>query len=259
MSSRLFLRSFLPASILLAAAAIPAPAAAFTFICPGGPGPGEVQVGVQHGPGFNGVPVCAQDPNAPIDDGSDGAGGAGPAADPMVRRQEAAIDTEKAALVAQVESMQKESDPNYQRYANGGWEYFQDAPDAKPGELCTAFFAKQGGYVAVTSPGGDSPNAYLTFWGADVPRPTQVKKVKITLAQSGGDPPQTVMAFNTFNPATSLGGLILAVPTVDALLDNMLDVHNFAVSIGGKPVAEVEWTGGHAARDKLKSCIRKRQ
>lgn len=259
MSQRFLIFTLFSASGAAMLALTPAPAAAFTFICPGGPGPGEIMVGVQNGPGFNGVPVCAQDPNDYGSDegGGNAGGGYGPAPDPMARRLEAAIEMEKAALLGKVEEMKLERDPAYQRYANGGWQYFQDAPNAKPGELCTAFFSKKSSYVAVTGPGTDSPNAYLTFWGADVPRPVDVKRVKVTLAQSGGDPPQTVMAFNTFNPASSLGGVTLAVPTVDALLDNMLDVHNFSVSMNGKKVAEVEWTGGHAARDKLKACLKK--
>lgn len=245
-------------SCAAAFSAFPEPASAQTFICPGGPGPGELHVGIQNGPGFNGVPVCATDPNAPIEDSTgDGgpSGGYGPAPDPMARKLELAIEMEKAALLGQIKAMQMESDPRYQRYAKGGWEYFQDAPDAKPGELCTAFFTRKDGYVAVTGPGSDSPIAYLTFWGANVPKPKDVKRVKVTLAQSGGDPAQTVMAFNTFNPASGLGGITLAVPTVDALLDNMLDVHSFTVVMGRETVAQVEWTGGLAARDNLKACI----
>ena len=211
MSPRFFLTTLLPASGALLFLANPVPAAAFTFICPGGPGPGEVQVGVQQGPGFNGVPVCAADPNAAYNDDSGGGdgGSGGPAADPMARRLDAAIEMEKEALLAQIEAMRKGGDARPQGATAGSWEYFQDAPDAKPGELCTAFFSRDGGYVAVTSPARDSPNAYLTFWGANVPRPTEVKRVQVTLAQSGGNPPQTVTALGRVGcvpPGPSVSG-----------------------------------------------------
>ena len=50
----------------------------------------------------------------------------------------------------------------------------------------------------------------------------------------------------------------MAVPSLDALLDTMLGVHGFDLLVKGKSVAKVDWTGGHAARDKLKSCAAKR-
>lgn len=238
----------------------PGQASAQTFICPGGPGPGEVQAGVQNGPGFNGVPVCANnrfDTGGGAQSAEELAASYGPGPDPMARQLEAAIEIEKAALLGKIEEMQLQDDPRYKRYQDGGWEYFQDAPGARPGELCTAFFWKKGGYVAITGPGGDSANAYLTFWGTDVPKPREVTQVQITLRQTGNDPAQTVTAFNTFNPATDMGGITLAVPTVDALLNNMLDVHAFTVELGGRTIAQVEWTGGHATRDKLRACLAK--
>lgn len=237
---------------LLATAAV-----AQTYICPGGPGPGEAQVGVQNGPGFNGVPVCG--PRGDVIPGAEQsaeelAASYGPGADPMARKLEAVIELEKMRLAGQIKAAELERDPRYQRYLNGGWDYFQDAVDAKPGELCTAFFSKKNGYVSVTTPGGDSPNAYLTFWGPNVPKPALARRVRVTLSQTG-DPPQTATAFNYLNPATSLGAIILAVPTAAALLDNMLDVHRFGVALDGRVVAEVEWTGGHAARDRLRACM----
>ncbi|MES2986824.1 MAG: hypothetical protein V4808_02860 [Pseudomonadota bacterium] len=239
---------------------LPSAAAAQTYICPGGPGPGEVQAGVQNGPGFNGVPVCAKDRFAAGEgeqSAEELAASYGPGPDPMARQLEAAIEIEKAALFGKIKEMQLQNDPRYKRYQNGGWEYFQDAPGARPGELCTAFFTRKNGYVAVTGPGKDSPNAYLTFWSADVPKPRDATQVQISLRQTGDAPAQTVTAFNTFNPAAGMGGITLAVPTVSALLDNMLEVHSFTVTLGGKAVAQVEWNGGHAARDKLKACIAK--
>lgn len=250
--------------LLAAGAALlltPASASAQTYICPGGPGPGEVQAGVQNGPGFNGVPVCARDPNN-LDSGGgpnaeELAASYAPGPDPMARELEKAIAMEKLALEGQVATLKLESDPQYRRYVNGGWTYFQDAIAARPGELCTAFFTKRDSFVAVTGPDGETADAWLTFWGPDVPTPVDAKRVNVSLAQSGGNPPQMVSAFNSFNPANGMGGITLRVPTVDGLLDNMLDVHSFTVSLDGKTVSQIDWTGGHAARDQLRACIAK--
>ncbi len=238
-----------------------------TYICPGGPGPGEVQVGEQHGfgasanGGFNGVAVCSRT------DASDGEGqemsaqalaeSYGPGPDPMARKLEAAIEMQKMMLDGQVREIELMRDPRYQRYVNGGWDYFQDSPTAKPGELCTAFYSRKDEFVSVTTPGSDSPNAYLTFWSQDIPKPTDVRKVKVTLSQTGDDSPQTVAAFNMFNPATTMGGIVLAIPNVEALLDNMSDVLGFTLTLEGKVIAQVEWHDGLTARDTLRACVAK--
>jgi len=237
--------------------AMPRDAEAQTWVCPGGPGPGEVAIGVGSGPGAAGAPICASDPNAAgggPTSAEELAASYGPGPDPMARKLEMAIAMQKAAVLGQAAELQR--DQRYQRSIVGGWDFFQDAPNARPGELCTAFFTKKDGYVAVTGPGGDSPGAFLTFWGPNVPKPKDVKRVKVSLLQTGGAPAQTVTAFNTYNPAADIGGITLAVPTVDALLDNMLDVHSFTVSMDGRQVAAVEWTGGLAARDRLRACIK---
>jgi hypothetical protein len=38
----------------------------------------------------------------------------------------------------------------------------------------------------------------------------------------------------------------------------MLDVHAFDLALNGKTVAKVEWTGGFAARDKLRACTKRK-
>ena len=254
----------LPSRIALALLlSLPAVAAAQTYVCPGGPGPGEVQVGEQGGHGFsanggfNGVPVCSRNGASGGEMSAEAlAASYGPGPDPMAHKLETAIEMHKMMLDGQVREIELMRDPRYQRYVNGGWDYFQDSPNAKPGELCTAFYSRRDGYVSVTTPGSDSPNAYLTFWGPDIPKPAEVRKVKVTLSQTG-DPPQTVTAFNMFNPATTMGGIVLAIPNVDALLDNMSDVLGFTLALEGKVVAQVEWRDGHAARDELKACLAK--
>ena len=256
MDKRIIIGTLLGAAAL---AFMPASASAQTFVCPGGPGPGEVQIGVGSGPGVGGAPICARDPNdyGGPQTAEELAASYGPGRDPMAEKLQLAIEMEKMILEGKVREMELERDPRYQRYVNGGWEFFQDAPDARPGELCTAFFTKKDSYVSVTGPGRSDSLAYLTFWGPNVPKPKDPKQVRVSLLQTGGDKAQTVNAFNFSKPGEPIGAIILAVPGASALLDNMLDTHHFALSLGGKPLTEVEWTGGLAARDKLKACIAK--
>ena len=247
---------------LVGAAALsfmPASASAQTFVCPGGPGPGEVQIGVGSGPGVNGAPICGLDPNQHGEPptAEELAASYGPGPDPMADKLQRMIEIELMMLEGKARELEIERDPRYQRYVDGGWEFFQDAPDARPGELCTAFFTKKDSYVAVTGPGRNDSLAYLTFWGPDIPKPKDPRKVRVSLLQTGDTKAQTVNAFNFFKPAEKMGAIILAVPGAGPLLDNMLDTHHFALSLDGKSMTDVEWTGGLAARDKLKACIAK--
>lgn len=184
-----------------------------------------------------------------------------PPADPTRDRMNVASGM-VAMLQRNVDNMvalaELKNDPLYARYENGGWDYYQDAEDAAPGDYCAAFYWKKDGFVRVSGPGGDYQGALLTFWGDDIPKPNGVSKIKVTLNQSDGSPSQTVEAINYHLAGEPYGAIALTVPSPQALLDNMLDTHGFDLVVKGKSVAKVDWTGGHAARDRLKQCIAKR-
>lgn len=163
---------------------------------------------------------------------------------------------QQVGTAAQLAEMKKS--PLYARYENGGWDFFQDHAAPAPGEYCAAFYWKKDGFVRVSGPGGDYQGALLTFWGEGIPQPEGVRKVKVTLNQSDGSPPQTVEALNYHLAGDAYGAIALTVPSADALIDNMLDTHGFDLSIQGKSVAKVDWTDGFVARDALKQCVAKR-
>lgn len=184
-----------------------------------------------------------------------------PPADPMRDRMNVASGM-VAMLQHTVDNMAARAelmkDPLYSRYENGGWDFFQDHAEPAPGEYCAAFYWKKEGFVRVSGPGGDYDGALLTFWGDAIPKPNDVRKIKVTLNQSDGSPPQTVEALNYHLAGEPYGAIALTVPSVEALLDNMLDSHGFDLLVKGQSVAKVDWTGGHAARDRLKQCVAKR-
>jgi hypothetical protein len=149
-------------------------------------------------------------------------------------------------------------DPRYQRYQNGGWDFFQDQTNAAPGEYCAAFYWKKDGMVRISGPGGGYDGGLLTFWGEDIPRPMKVEKITVTLSQTDY-PAQTVKAFNYVLPGEAFGAIALAVPSIDAALDTMTDVMTFDLSINGQSVAKVDWTQGLIARAQLQKCIAQRR
>lgn len=150
-------------------------------------------------------------------------------------------------------------DPKSRAYRDGTWQFFQDKIAAEPGEYCAALFWRKDGFVRLSGPGSDFDGAMMTFWSEKIPRPEAVRRIAVTLAQSGDDPPQTVQTFNYMQRGQAYGAIAFAVPTFDALLDNIEDAHWFELSIDGETVARVEWTGGHAARDELRRCAAARK
>ena len=109
--------------------------------------------------------------------------------------------------------------------------------------------------MKLSGPAGDYKGALLTFYGQDIPRPSSVQKVRVTLNQSN-DKPQTVQVFNYAMPGYDYGAITMAVPTIEALLEGMEDTQSFELVMDGKSIAKVGWEGGLAARDKLRQCVR---
>ena len=107
----------------------------------------------------------------------------------------------------------------------------------------------------MAGPGGDFKGAGLIFTSKNIPRPKEQEIVKVTLIQNN-EPPVTVKAFNYSTPGHSFGSIAVAVPTIDALLNNMEDVQRFDLQIDGKSIAKIAWFNGFAARAEFRKCLR---
>lgn len=222
-------------------------------LCPGGPGPGQVQIGVANGPGFGGAPICAPDPNAA-------------AADILSAHDDAAFERDEAAaksrdiLRANIEGLTRSIemmeagrrsmegiDPNLsiawlkRDPAKGWWEFpdFTAIHTSEPGEFCSVMFVSAEGLVGLHGPGGDYRGAMLTFWGEHVPMPAELQLVDVSLAQNDDAGIQTVTAYN-YSEAAGFGVIALSVPTIEALLGTMQDEQSFRVSIDGRQVVNVK-------------------
>lgn len=202
--------------------------------------------------------------SAPSNGGGGREGSGSAAFDPMqgLLSQAASVSTAVAQQPSEEIEKRKRNDPKfkaaYERYTNGGWDYFQDLAGAAPGEYCAAFYAKGGGMVRLSGPGKEYEGALMTFWGADIPTPATMQKVKVTLKQSN-DAPQTVQAFNYKLPGEAFGAIAFAVPTIEAALAGMENEASFDLEMDGKSVARVEWHDGLAARDRLRKCVSARK
>lgn len=249
------------------------------YPCPGGPGPGEQQIGVAGGShGIAEVPICAESGGGYGGD-SGGSGGGGYAggyrcdgcnifADPGPPSYDAMsiaineqakknLEVQKQMQQAEAKLQTLEADPGYQQFQKGSWKFFQGRPNSKPGDNCTAMWGKEGGLISITGPGPSYQGGMLTFWSADIPRPATTQTVAVTLKQSQYKP-QSVNALNFSVPNIPFGAIALTVPTIDAALNTMLDVEQFQLEMNGKVVADVGWTGGVDARARLQQCINSR-
>ncbi len=146
------------------------------------------------------------------------------------------------------------NDPKYQAFLNGEW--LHRTPRAgETDQTCSALFLRKGVGVMVVALGGDKDAALLVFLGPDIPAPAKLEKMRVDLRQNG-EAPANVEVFNAALPwAADLGAIVFAVPTAEAALAGMTDTLAFNISGDGKRLAEIEWTGGVAARDKLSTCI----
>ncbi|WP_310425546.1 hypothetical protein [Chamaesiphon sp. VAR_48_metabat_135_sub] len=140
--------------------------------------------------------------------------------------------------------------PAYRAYMDGSWEF----PQRKNGESCAAIFWRKDVMFLISGPGKDNKDAFLTYFGPDVPRPQSGKKVNVTLTDSSSAT-KTVKAFNFKSSGSSLGSIVLGIPSIDAAVAAMQDTGRMDLAMDGKSVANIEWHSGFAARDRLRQCL----
>lgn len=183
----------------------------------------------------------------------------GPSIDPLAGRIEAAT-TIFEMEAARYEELQRRlaTDPQfaeaYRRYTHGVWEHFERSEQ----QQCAALFAREGNFVLMFETGGEQRGALLVFVGRDVPAPRTPERIRVMLRQNDDEQPQRVQAYNYRVPETELGAAALAVPSIEALIDNMLDTHRFALEADGQSIFAIEWHSGLASRDALARCAGRR-
>jgi hypothetical protein len=239
---------------------------AYSFLCPGGPGEGQMQIGVARGAG--GAPICGVDPSYQGQTYLNAIEGA-------ARDREVAAQISSAhrrdtidfltRAIASTEAMRRSMagmDPNFS-FAHISADYYKGAwtfPDlakrkAKPGEYCTVLFGSNRGLMGLFGPGGEYRGAMLVFWNDGLPRPAEQQIVTVGLGQNDDTKVQTVKAFSYTDPHGGLGAVALAVPSLQALLSTMEDQQRFRVLLDNKLVVDMGWHSGLTARDALKACV----
>lgn len=184
----------------------------------------------------------------------------GPSIDPLAGRI-AAATTLFELEAGRTADLQRRlaSDPEfaraYRRYTEGDWDLFEQTDRRQ----CAGLFSREGRILLMFEAGGGEPGALLVFVGRGLPTPAKPRTVKVELRQNQDPQAQSVKAHSYRVPETEHGALALSVPTMSALLDNMLDQHSFELSLGGQKVFEIAWREGAATRDALARCVADRR
>lgn len=151
------------------------------------------------------------------------------------------------------------ADPRFERYVNGGWDFYQARQPADPGEYCAATYLSRHGMISLTGHDKSWDGGMLLFVGAKVPRPAALQEVTATLSQTGEDP-ITVRAFIfAADPQMEgFGTIAFAVPSLSDAARGTLDESEFVVHVDGQQIFRMSYTEGSKVRDELQKCIRRR-
>lgn len=148
-------------------------------------------------------------------------------------------------------------DAGYRDFHEGIWLPMPADAVAKGGP-CSIHFARKGQGVLIMGPTQGYPGAFLSFYGYAVPKAKAVKKIRLSLRQTG-EPDQMVQVFNSITPwgekADKMGMVFFAVPTIEAAMAGMTDDLDFTLEKDGEMLMSIKWHGGIAERDKLKACL----
>lgn len=235
------LRAAMMAAFASSLLAVASPAAA-QYVCPSGPGPGEVQVGMTPGgQGTAPVPLCQEDGSssgAQLEPWDETVRGMGEAA--------RAMGEQTTADLNRLSDITKEASELVR------WRY------SAPGQACSATYFSRDGFIRIDGPTGRLKNPTVTFHAPTIAAPRAFQTVD--LAFENGPPDgktvtQAVKGLNWTTGAGEAGFISLHIPTTSALLNAMEDRMIFKLAIAGKTVADLYWNDGNEAKAKLGACF----
>ena len=126
---------------------------------------------------------------------------------------------------------------------------------AMPGRACAiTFHAKQerGSVLGFLGPSDASDVGAILFVGPKVPKATATRQTSVRL-DTTGDPSQTVRATHLrHTPDVSVLAVATNMKTTISALD---DADGVSIHMDGNPVFQLDYQGGHAARDALLKCM----
>jgi hypothetical protein len=138
------------------------------------------------------------------------------------------------------------------------WKLAHNGDVAGKGCSITYYSGTGGQAMAYVGPTADWNEAFFIVTGALVPEVAEPMPKKITLS-TDGEPDRTVIANLLTIPGEKEGEatpmILFSLANIESGLDVMQDVEGVRVTIDKKPVFNLRWSGGHAARDQMRACL----
>jgi hypothetical protein len=171
---------------------------------------------------------------------------------------QADLEAQLAQLIGEGDEAADQRKADAPRPARTGW--VQSEIDGQGGKSCTITFRDGMNAMGYIGPSRGWNKGYFFVSGPRVPATADPVKMRVALA-ADGDSDQTVIALNY--PAGSENYAILfELSDFTAALDAMDDSENIAIlgkdetaTTFGQSLFSGSWTGGHAAREKLRACL----
>lgn len=145
---------------------------------------------------------------------------------------------------------EKMKDPLYRELKAGTWDFGKEDHNRN---TCVAMFLTLRGGVVMMDWKQDGGGTFIGFYGGNIPQTAKVKRAKVTLTQSGEK--QKVTAFHAPLPwRDSIGMIMFAVPSTQALISSIEDRQDFEVEMDGQALVWGEWHNGTKAKAHLARC-----
>jgi hypothetical protein len=133
-----------------------------------------------------------------------------------------------------------------------GWRSLTDGKNEQDG--CSITYQRDRISMGYVGPTKDSKDSFFFVSGPEIPPATQKPERVAVVLKAGNDPEQSVQVFH-FVLDTGPSAILFRLDGLAKALDVMADAEKLRVSMGGAVVFNGDWTGGHAAREKLRACL----
>lgn len=132
------------------------------------------------------------------------------------------------------------------------WKLAHYSKTPRKGCAITYYAGEQA--VSYIGPSDNINEAFVSVTSAAIPNIAKPNIIKVTLA-ADGEPDRIVPATHLSIAGLDQGLILFLLPNIESALVTMQDVAGVRVVLDKKPVFNLRWEGGHAARDKMRACL----
>lgn len=142
----------------------------------------------------------------------------------------------------------------FDQVSEGIWSVGR-SPAGQSTLACAATFWTLNGGVILMDWKGEQSGTAMMFFSRAVPHDKKgVKRLRVSLVQSGETQTVEVLA-SRFPMIPTMGMMFFKVPSSEALLSSIEDTQDFAVHMEGRELFSGEWHSANSMRKELVECV----